>query len=64
MVHQYLSPQQLSEAMRVDCIADPSEVRFCLDLQKTFVHRAGLSQYQTDILVDRSDRGAESWLYG
>ena len=64
MVHQHLSPQQLSEAVRVDYITDPSEVWFCLDLQKAFVHRAGLCQYQSDTFVDRIDSAAESWLYG
>ncbi len=64
MVHHHLSPQQLTGAVSVEYITDSSEVRCCLDLHKAFVNRAGLSQYQSDTLVDRIDIGAKSWLYG
>ncbi len=59
MVHHHLRPQQLIEAVSVEYITDSSEVRCCLNLQKAFVHRAGLSQYQSDTLVDLIDIGAE-----
>jgi hypothetical protein len=64
VVHHNLSLQQLAKTVSVEDVADSSEVRSSLDLQKAFVHRPKLSQHQPDTLIDAIQRGAESWLDG
>ena len=64
MVHHNLSLQQLAESVSVEDVADSSEVRSSLDLQKAFVHRPSLSEHQPDTLIDAIKSCAESWLDG